>query len=108
MMPNDTKPKQCNNIYKNLCIYSLEPKKYIDRKDFGITGAIISNTLTIGETYTVHKVEKHLDDMKSTNKILPKKLVMANFGVLNLLYKKVEGKSNERAETNTIQDTNIK
>ena len=52
--------------------------------------------------------QKHLDDMKSTNKILPTKLVMANFGVLNLLYKKVEGKSNEIAETNTIQDTNIK
>ncbi|WP_034550015.1 hypothetical protein, partial [Helicobacter fennelliae] len=64
------------------------------RRDFGTTGVIISNGLVITENLSIETLDKHLKNNGIEEKIrkIPKINIMMNFGILNFLYKKTEGK----------------
>ena len=98
------------NIYKGLeCNCNEFEKIPIHRRDFGTTGVIISNGLVITENLSIETLDKHLKNNGIEEKIkkIPKINIMMNFGILNFLYKKTEGKSNQRALTELGVETSI-
>ena len=98
------------NIYKGLeCHCNQFEKIPIHRRDFGATGIVISNGLVIAENLSTETLDKHLKNNGIDDKMrkIPKINIMMNFGILNFLYKKAEGKSNQRALTELGVETSI-
>ena len=98
------------NIYKGLeCSCNHFEKIPIHRRDFGTTGVVISNGLVIAENLSIETLDKHLKNNGIENKIrkIPKINIMMNFGILNFLYKKAEGKSNQRTLIELGVETSI-
>lgn len=99
------------DIYKNLEVNCEDFNRIpINRRDLGMAGVATSYTLSIGGALADYKMDKYLESQNVSKgvRFLSNVKITTNFGILSFLYKKVEGKSNEIAETNTIQDTNIK
>ena len=98
------------NIYKGLECHCNDFKKIpIHRRDFGTTGVVISNGLVIAENLSIETLDKHLKDNGIEDKIkkIPKINIMMNFAILNFLYKKAEGKSNQRTLIELGVETSI-
>ncbi|EAI7507967.1 hypothetical protein CNT07_09715, partial [Campylobacter coli] len=98
------------NIYKGLECHCSEFERIpIHRRDFGATGIVISNGLVIAENLSIETLDKHLKNNGIDDKMrkIPKINIMMNFGILNFLYKKAEGKSNQRALTELGVETSI-
>ena len=108
-MENDT--KQCDtSMYKSLCICSPEFEKIpIHRRELGMAGVTISHTLTIGGALADYKMDKFLESQNISNSIrnFSTLKINTNFGILSFLYKKAEGKSNERASFETGVETSV-
>ena len=108
-MSNNT--KQCDtSMYKSLCICSPEFERIpIHRRELGMAGDVISHTLTIGGAFADYKMDKFLESQKASNSIrnFSTLKINANFGILSFLYKKAEGKSNERAGIETGIESGI-
>ena len=98
------------NIYKSLECYCDEFKKIPnDRRELGMAGVITSYTLNIGGALADYKMDKYLDTQNVSRgiKALSTIKITTNFGILNFLYKKAEGKSIERAGIETAIETSI-
>ena len=99
------------DIYKSLEVNCEDFNRIpINRRELGMTGVATSYTLSIGGALVDYKMDKYLESQNVSSSIrkFSTLKITTNFGILSFLYKKVEGKSSEIAETNTIQDTNIK
>ena len=97
-------------MYKSLCICSPEFERIpIHRRELGMAGDVISHTLTIGGAFADYKMDKFLESQKASNSIrnFSTLKINANFGILSFLYKKAEGKSNERAGIETGIESGI-
>lgn len=98
------------NIYKGLECHCNEFEIIpIDRRDLGIAGVASSYTLSIGGAAADYKMNEYLKTQEVSKGVrtLSSVKITANFGILNYLFKKVEGKSNERTLIETGIETGI-
>ena len=98
------------NIYKGLeCSCNEFEKIPIERRELGMSGVATSYTLSIGGALADYKMDKYLDAQNTSKgiKALAAIKMTTNFGILSYLVKKAEGKSNERAGTETTIETGV-
>lgn len=96
------------NIYKGLeCQCSEFERIPINRRELGMAGEASSYTLSIAVALGEYKVNSYLNTQGVSNGIknLSSIKINANAGILNFLFKKVEGKENKRALVETGIET---
>lgn len=88
------------NIYSGLQVVldfdDLHLKQQSQEKDFGVAGQIFSNSVGAAGAYSQEKIKVLFDAHDKLGKQVSYQLVKVNFGIFNVLYKKLEQKSNER------------
>ncbi|WP_439848040.1 hypothetical protein, partial [Helicobacter trogontum] len=108
-MENNT--KQCDtSMYKTLCVCSPEFEKIpINRRELGMAGVTTSYTLSIGGALADYKMDKYLESQNVSKgvRFLSSVKITTNFGILSFLYKKVEGRDNQRAIKELTTETII-
>ncbi|MDY4399556.1 hypothetical protein [Helicobacter bilis] len=98
------------DIYKSLEVNCEDFNRIpINRRELGMTGVATSYTLSIGGALADYKMDKYLESQNVSSSIrkFSTLKITTNFGILSFLYKKVEGKSNERATTETIIESGM-
>ncbi|RDU61390.1 hypothetical protein CQA53_10205 [Helicobacter didelphidarum] len=86
------------NIYRGLRIESddFTYKQQSQEKDFGIVGEVASGALGAGGAYAEEKIKVIFDENDNKGRFVASKIVKVNIGILDILYKKLEQKSNEK------------
>ena len=98
------------DIYKSLEVNCEDFNRIpINRRELGMAGVATSYTLSIGGALVDYKMDKYLKSQNVSKgvRFLSSVKITTNFGILSFLYKKVEGKSNERAVTETIIESGM-
>ena len=88
------------NIYSSLQIISdsdeLQLKPQSQENDFGVAGQVFSNSVGVAGAYSQEKIKVLFDANDKLGKQVGSQLIKVNFGIFNVLYKKLEQKSNEK------------
>lgn len=88
------------NIYSSLQVAldsnELQLKPQSQEKDFGVAGQIFSNSAGVAGAYSQEKIKVLFDTSDKLGKQIGSRLIKVNFGIFNILYKKLEQKSNEK------------
>ena len=88
------------NIYSSLQIISdsdeLQLKPQSQENDFGVAGQVFSNSVGVAGAYSQEKIKVLFDANDKLDKQVGSQLIKVNFGIFNVLYKKLEQKSNEK------------
>ena len=96
------------DIYKSLEVNCEDFNRIpINRRELGMTGVATSYTLSIGGALADYKMDKYLDTQNTSKgvRVLSTVKITTNFGILNFLYKKAEGKDNQRAMKELTTET---
>ncbi|RDU61388.1 hypothetical protein CQA53_10195, partial [Helicobacter didelphidarum] len=93
-MPNE------KSIYSSLQVVldsdNLQLKQQSQEKDFETQGQVFSNSVGIVDAYSQEKIKVLFDVNDKLGKQVGSRLIQVNFGIFNVLYKKLEQKSNEK------------
>ncbi|TEY06817.1 hypothetical protein ELQ12_09505, partial [Campylobacter sp. US25a] len=88
------------NIYSSLQVVLdsnvSQLKTQSQEKDFGVAGQIFSNSVGAAGAYSQEKIKVLFDTSDKLGKQVGSRLIKVNFGIFNILYKKLEQKSNEK------------
>ena len=88
------------NIYSSLQVIldsdDLQLKPQSQEKDFGAVGQVFSNSVGVAGAYSQEKIKVLFDANDKLGKQVGSRLIQVNFGIFNVLYKKLEQKSNEK------------
>ncbi|WP_199768834.1 hypothetical protein, partial [Helicobacter trogontum] len=79
----------------------------ITRRDLGNTGTFINYSMVVAGTGSSELLSKYMDSQEISKRVntLYKYKLMGNFGIFSYLFKKVEGKDNERAIKEVVFET---
>ncbi|RTJ67939.1 hypothetical protein, partial [Campylobacter jejuni] len=100
------------NIYSSLQVVLdsnvSQLKTQSQEKDFGVAGQIFSNSVGAAGAYSQEKIKVLFDTSDKLGKQVGSRLIKVNFGIFNILYKKLEQKSNEKIAKETGKKITIR